>query len=81
MRTKDIDGEKNTKTHIHDNVDYNKLAVKWGYYKDGEPNYNKAKEIFEEKRKQNPQKETKEIIKIVTDELEEEFEHNNDSRR
>lgn len=80
MRTKDIDGDINTRTHTHDNVDYNALAVKWGYYREGEPNADKAKELFEEKRKQNPKKETKEIIESITDELEEELGHNRDSR-
>ena len=70
----------NTRSHAHDNVDYNALAVKWGYYREGEPNADKAKELFEEKRKENPKKETKEIIEMVTDELEEELGHNRDSR-
>ncbi len=75
MKIEDIDGEKNTKSHVHDNVNYTDLAIKWGYYKEGEPNTEKAKELFEEKRKENPQKETKEIIEMVTDELEEELGH------
>lgn len=76
----DIDGEKNTKSHVHDQVNYDELATKWGYYKDGEPNSQKAKEIFEQKRKENPKKETKEIIDMVTEDLEEEMGHNRDSR-
>ena len=80
MKTRDIDGDINTRSHIHDNVDYNALAVKWGYYREGEPNANKARELFEEKRKENPKKETKEIIEMVTDELEEELGHNRDLR-
>lgn len=80
VRTKDIDGDINTRSHTHDNVDYNALAVKWGYYREGEPNADKAKELFEEKRKQNPKKETKEIIEMVTDELEEDLGHNREIR-
>ena len=80
MKTRDIDGDINTRSHAHDNVDYNALAVKWGYYREGEPNADKAKELFEEKRKENPKKETKEIIEMVTDEIEEELGHNRDSR-
>lgn len=80
MKTRDVDGDINTRSHAHDNVDYNALAVKWGYYREGEPNADKAKELFEEKRKENPKKETKEIIEMVTDELEEELGHNRDSR-
>lgn len=77
IEIEDIDGEKNTKSHIHDKVDYSQLAVKWGYYKEGEPNSQKAKQLFEDKRKENPEKETKEIVEMVTEELEEEIEHNN----
>ena len=80
MQIEDIDGEKNTKSHVHDNVNYNTLAVKWGYYKQGQPNAEKAKELFEEKRRENPKKETKEIIEMVTEELEEEIGHSRDSR-
>jgi len=75
MKTKDLDGEKNTKSHIHDNIDYSKLAIKWGYYKDSEPNIDKAKELFDKKRKENLDKSAKEIIEMVTDELEEELDH------
>ena len=74
MRTKDIDGDINTRSQ--ENIDYNALAVKWGYYREGEPNADRAKEIFDEKRKQNPKKATKEIIEMVTEELEEDIGHN-----
>lgn len=80
MKTRDIDGDINTRSHTHDNVDYNALAVKWGYYREGEPNADKARELFTEKRKENPKKETKEIIDMVTEELEEEITHSRDSR-
>ena len=80
MQTKDIDGERDTKSHVHDKVNYESLAIKWGYYKQGEPNVEKAKEIFAEKRKENPQKETKEIIEMVTEELEEEMGHQRENR-
>ena len=80
IKIKDIDGDINTSSYTHDNIDYNALAVKWGYYREGEPNADKAKELFQEKRKQNPKKGTKEIIEMVTDELEEELGHNRDSR-
>lgn len=80
LQIEDIDGERNTKSHIHDNIDYENLAVKWGYYKEGYPNSEKAKEIFQQKRKENPEKETKEVIEMVTDELEEELGYDRDSR-
>lgn len=78
IKVKDIDGEMDTKSHSHDNVDYNSLAVKWGYYKDGRPNMEKAKELYNQKRKENPKKQTKEIIEMVTDELEEELGYDRD---
>ena len=80
MKTRDIDGDINTRSHAHDHVDYNKLAVKWGYYRDGEPNYDRAKEIFEEKRKENPNKDTKEIIEMVSEDLEQEIGGTRDRR-
>lgn len=78
IKVKDIDGEMDTKSHVHDNIDYKILASKWGYYKNGIPNESRAKELFEEKRKQNPNKNTKEIIEMVTDELEEELGYDRD---
>ena len=80
IKTKDVDGDINTRSHVHDNVDYNELAVKWGYYKEGTPNYDKAKELFEEKRKENPTKDTKQVIDMVTEELEEEYRDDRNSR-
>lgn len=80
MKTRDVDGDINTRSHTHDNVDYNALAVKWGYYREGEPNADKAKELFEEKRKENPNKDTKEIVEMVTEDLEEEMGHSRDNR-
>lgn len=80
MKTKDIDGNKNTKTHTHDNVNYEELASKWGYYSQGKPNVEKAQELFEEKRKQYPEKEQKEIVEMITDELEDEIVHNREER-
>ena len=69
----DVDGEKNTKSHTHDNVNYDELASKWGYYSNGKPNIQKAEQLFQEKRKTNPNKNTKEIIDMVTEELEEQY--------
>lgn len=80
MKTKDIDGDKNTKTHTHDNINYEELASKWGYYNQGKPNTEKAQEVYEEKRKQYPEKEQKEIVEMITEELEEEIAHNREER-
>lgn len=68
----DIDGDKNTKTHEH--LDYNNLAIKWGYYVDnGIPNSKKAEELFEQKQKENPNKTEKEIVEMVTEEIDEQM--------
>ena len=83
LRTEDIDGDLNTKTHTHTdnkNLDYAKLASKWGYYIDGKPNEKRAKELYEEKRKQNPNKNEKEIIELVSEDLEKELHHSREER-
>ncbi len=80
MRVEDIDGIENTKSHIHDNVDYENLAVKLGYYKEGKPNLEKAKQLYEQKRKENPKAKQKEIIEMLTEELEEQIGHAGESR-
>lgn len=81
MKVEDIDGIENTKSHVHQaNVDYEQLAIKWGYYKQGKPNFEKAEQIYEEKRKENPKAREKEIIEMITEELEEQFGHEKESR-
>ena len=80
MKTKDVDGDRNTKSHMHDHINFDTLAIKWGYYKEGKPNVDKAKELYEEKKKENPKKEAKEIVEMITEDLEEEIGHSRDSR-
>lgn len=80
MKVEDIDGIESTKSHIHNNVNYEDLAIKWGYYKEGKPNLEKAKQLYEEKRKENPKAEEKQIIEMVTEELEEQIEHREENR-
>lgn len=80
MKTQDIDGNENTKSHTHDNVNYEELASKWGYYIDGKPNNEKAQELFEQKRKENPEKQEKEIIEMITKDLEDEIGHYREGR-
>ena len=76
MKVEDIDGIENTKSHVHlENIDYEQLAIKWGYYKQGKPNFEKAEQIYEEKRKENPKAKEKEIIEMITQELEEQIGH------
>lgn len=73
VKTPDIDGDMNTKSHEH--IDYNKLATKWGYYKEGVPNSEKAQKMFMEKAKENPDIDEKQIIKMIDEELEEQISH------
>ena len=68
----DIDGNPNTKSHTHIHS-YESLATKWGYYNDGKPNAKKAKELFEKKAKEYPNKKEEEIIEMVTDDIENEL--------
>ena len=80
LEIEDIDGDKNTKSHVHDQVNYQELAVKWGYYKEGLPNAQRAQELLEEKRKQNPTKDTKAIIEMIEEDLEEQIQPGNRAR-
>lgn len=76
---KDVDGDSNTQSHVHETEDfvklssgervtYNELASRWGFYKDGKPDATFVKEKFEEKEQEN--KKAEEVI----EELDEEYE-------
>lgn len=80
MKVEDIDGIESTKSHVHEGINYEELAIKWGYYKEGKPNLEKAQDIYKEKRAQNPNAEEKEIIEMITDELEEQIGNERESR-
>lgn len=74
MTQDDIDGDPQTKSHNHlEEIDFNKLATKWGLYKNGSPDTEKAQELLEEKMNENPEKNRDEVIDLVSDELEEDF--------
>lgn len=77
MTYEDIDGDLNTKSHNHmEEIDFNKLAIKWGFYKNDEhhsPDAEKAKELLEKEMKKSPDKSQEEIIDDITDDLEEDF--------
>lgn len=76
MTVDDIDGDPNTKSHIHDeNLDFNELAVKWGYYINGKPNAEKAKEILEKKANEetNKTKTQEEVIEMISEEMENDY--------
>lgn len=80
VKTEDIDGKENTKSHEHDNINYEELASKWGYYIEGKPNIEKVQKLYEEKRKENPEKKQKEIIEMITEELEAELGYSREQR-
>lgn len=76
---KDLDGDPNTKSHQHETeeyielssgekVSYNKLASRWGFYKDGKPDGQFVKEEMEKK------KETDKKPEDIIEELDEEYE-------
>lgn len=77
MTYEDIDGDLSTKSHNHmEDIDFNKLAVKWGFYKNDahhSPDAEKAKELLEKEMKKSPDKSLEEIIDDITDDLEEDF--------
>lgn len=77
MTYKDIDGDLNTKSHNHmEDIDFNKLAIKWGFYKNDDhhsPDAEKAKELLEKEMKKSPDKSQEDVIDDITDDLEEDF--------
>ena len=78
LTREDIDGDSSTKSHNHleEDIDYSKLAIKWGLYRDGVPDQEKAKELLEKEQKQNPNEEKEELIENITEEMEEEYRGN-----
>lgn len=78
LTREDIDGDSSTKSynHLEENIDYSKLAIKWGLYRDGVPDQEKAKELLEKEQKQNPNEEKEELIENITEEMEEEYRGN-----
>ena len=78
VNTEDIDNNMYNDTHHHIIIDgkevsYKELATKWGYYKDGKPDEQKAKEKYEEYKYNNPHLSDKEILEKVSDDLYDEY--------
>lgn len=74
MTREDIDGDPDTKSHDHlKKVDFKELAIKWGFYKNGKPDAEKAKEYLEKEMIENPYKTVEENIDDLTDELNDDF--------
>lgn len=81
MNEKDIDGDLETKSHVHvgdkifledgTEITFDDLAIRWGFYNDdGTPDKEHAKERYIEKQMEDVKKEPQEVI----EELDEEFE-------
>ena len=75
LTQEDIDGDPTTQSHSHidENTDFDELATKWGLYKDGKPDGDKAKEILEKEMEENPDKTQEEVIEETTEQMEEDF--------
>lgn len=74
MTRDDIDGDSNTKSHNHlEEVDFDDLATKWGFYKDGKPDADKAREYLEKEMRENPEKTIEESIDDLTDDFNDDF--------
>lgn len=81
MNERDVDGDFNTKSHIHvensvyledgTELSFESLAIRWGLYNDmGKPDAEYAREKYMEKQYENLEKDPQEIV----EELDEEFE-------
>lgn len=64
----DADGIKETFECVGEQ-DWRKLATKWGYYKDGRPDEEKAKSIYEEYKYNNPHLSDVELVQEISDDL------------
>lgn len=78
VNTEDIDNNMYNDTHHHIIIDgkevsYKELATKWGYYKDGKPDEQKAKEKYEEYKYNNPHLSDEEVVEKVSDDLYDEY--------
>lgn len=74
LDSRDIDGDPNTSSHNDLNkVDFEELATKWGFYDNGKPDENKAREYLEKEMSENPQKTVEENIDKLTDDFNDDF--------
>ena len=78
VNTEDIDNNMYNDTHHHIIIDgkevsYKELATKWGYYKDGKPDEQKAKEKYEEYKYNNPNLSDEEVVEQISDDLYDEY--------
>ena len=64
----DADGEIETFNCIEEQ-DWKELATKWGYYKNGRPDEEKARRVYEEYKYNNPHLSDDELVQEVSDDL------------
>lgn len=64
----DADGIEETFECIGEH-DWKELATKWGYYKNGKPDEEKARRVYEEYKYNNPQLSDEEVVQEVSDDL------------
>lgn len=76
---KDGDGDVNTFECVGA-MDWKELATKWGYYKDGKPDEEKAKEIYTEYKYKNPHLSDEDIVQEISDDLYEQLPGRNNNR-
>lgn len=68
-RIENIDENTSNDIHTHIEKDWKELAIKWGYYKDGRPDEEKAKKTYEEYKYNNPHLTDEEVVQEVSDDL------------
>ena len=84
MDERDVDGDENTKSHVHaeekvilksgTELDFNSLAIRWGFYKDnGNPDKEHAREVYLKKQNKDLEKTPEEVIQEIDDEFEEQI--------
>lgn len=75
LTQEDIDGDPETQSHNHidEETNFDELATKWGLYKDGRPDGDRAKEILVEEMEKNPDKTQEEVVEETTEQMEEDF--------
>lgn len=74
MDARDIDGDPNTSSHsLLDDVNFEELATKWGFYYNGKPDEEKAREYLEKEMEKSPKKTVDENIDKLTDDFNDDF--------
>ena len=84
MDERDIDGDSDTKSHVHaeetviledgTELDFEDLAIRWGFRKDnGNPDKEHAKEVYLKRQNQDLEKTPEEVVNEIDEEFEEQM--------